>query len=148
MPSRTTVRVLSTNISKTEGCGVGEAVGRPPGLPQRPLPNQPRFGVFLDPELPLMTLAPLDAARDPSSRTSVRLLPRHRPDRSPPHESAVPSGRLPGASLRTPGIGQARDRCVASHPGHIAAGDTLSNALSHYAFRKGAMLNHHFTDAR
>src|ERR1700694_4486818 len=60
--SRTTVRVLSTNISKTEGCGGAEPVGRPPGLPQRPLPNQPRFDVFLDPELPLMTPAPLDAA--------------------------------------------------------------------------------------
>src|SRR5882762_1461940 len=103
MPSRTAVRVLSINISKTEGRGAGEAVRRPPGLGLLlPLLNQPGFGVFLDPELPLMTLAPLDAARDPSSRTSVRLLHRHRPDRCPTHGSAVPSGRLPGASFRTP----------------------------------------------
>src|SRR5260221_3071103 len=77
MPSRTTVRVLSTNISKTEGCGVGEAAGRPPGLGLlQPLLNQPGFGVFLDPDLPLMMSAPPGAARDPSSPTSVRLLHR------------------------------------------------------------------------
>jgi hypothetical protein len=39
MPSPTVVRVLSTNISKTEGWEAGEAGERPPGLPQCPLLN-------------------------------------------------------------------------------------------------------------
>jgi hypothetical protein len=93
LSSAPTVRVLSTNTSKGELVFSRAPLGRPLGLPLRPLGNQPGFEPSR--EVLLTTPTPQDVAQDLFGPTSVRPPRRHRPDRCRPRGSAARSARPP-----------------------------------------------------
>jgi hypothetical protein len=96
-------------MSNAEACGAREAVGRPPGLPLRPLRNQPRFGVAPERDLSFTTLIPQDAAQGLSSPTSVRSPHRHRPDQCRAHGSAADPARLESIMGAARGLAKANN---------------------------------------
>src|SRR6516225_6263625 len=86
-----TVSLMSANTSNVEALGAREDVGRPLGLPLRPLGKQPGFALRFDRDFLLTTRAFQAVVRRPSAPTSVRSRHRHRPDRYRVHGKSARS---------------------------------------------------------